>query len=86
MGPSVLPGSLVAHLGVVLRQVALDPGDVALGEVHPAATARDAYVDGMTLVLLACAVVAAIGAALVRRFMPQRRATPAGKPAREGSL
>jgi hypothetical protein len=42
-----------------------------LGDATLAATpVRQAYVDGMSLVLGVCVVVALVGAVLVRRFMP----------------
>jgi hypothetical protein len=51
-----------------------------LGDPTLAATAREAYVDDMTLVLGVCVVVALVGAALVRRLMPAWRARSEARP------
>lgn len=45
-----------------------------LGDSGLAASAKEAFVDGMSHVLLACAAIAIIGAALTALFMPDRQA------------
>lgn len=44
-----------------------------LGDAALAASAREAFVGGMTLVLIVCAAIAVIGAALTAAFMPDRQ-------------
>lgn len=45
--------------------------DGRLGNSGLAASAKEAFIDGMSLVLVACAVIAVIGA-LTALFMPDR--------------
>lgn len=52
-----------------------------LGDAHLLDSARAAYVQAMAVVLLTCAGVALLGAALVGTFLPARGSVPAEDPA-----
>ena len=56
------------------RRPRLDRRRARLDAPALAASARAAYVDGLALVLIVCAAIAVLGAALITAFMPSRGA------------